>query len=548
MALILRVWNVGAVFESSDQAAMTHMVRYNWGIKWIFAHDYGPVLPLIHRVFAEVLSLLHWPISEAAARFPVMLNNLGLVVMTYPLLRRLGRPRGEALLGAACCTVLPTLVSDSHYAWGVHTTWLFMGVTALWATLAYIDERRGWQLGVAAAALAAHCLSGLYAFALPLTLMGAWGLAWAAQHVGSPTPLPLPASPTHYTSRQRLVWPAITGFVAPCLAALAVILFAWRWTGKGQIGRLLGKQATGTFGLHTEQILRLPWLWFGQLGFVFGVISAVGLIAGVVYLARRDRRGLLAIWAINGLWPTLLIVDWHGIGVPQGYLFEVLYTAGLLGTLLLGSTYRAWPRWRPALVVVSAAVAIQLAAGSLSVCVADTGLRRLAGTTGGWGDVRPDTGIKAAGWYVRECVPAQAIVLSLHTNVGMELPVAELYLGRHVLAGYDHLPPMLPAIVQAMRDKVDVLILEAQHRGMVEDLTDFERVCTIRNHGQPVRYVYARRSPALPRVVQDVSVLNARYDDRYQPCHVPVPLPSAPGFDQLLEEYQRTVKELKKQW
>jgi hypothetical protein len=175
VALPLRVWNMDAIFETSDQAAMPYMILSRFGIEWIFAHPYGPVLPALYRAYAAVLNLLAIPFSETAARVPVMLISLVQTSITWPLMRRLGNAPQIAALGVLFAAVLPCLVVDAHYPWADHATWLLLGSISLWATLAWQQDRQRRQLAVAAIALFLHCLSSLYAFALPLTLMFAWG-------------------------------------------------------------------------------------------------------------------------------------------------------------------------------------------------------------------------------------------------------------------------------------------------------------------------------------------------------------------------------------
>lgn len=174
LAVITRAAYMNAPFSSSDQAAMPYMIRHFFGLQWLFAHDYGPAVAVLLRGFAEVVSRLGLAHGEAVARLRVVVIGVAQVGLTYPLSRRLRCGRMEALAGVVCVAVLPTLVTDSRYPWGYLTISLFFGTTALWATLAYLDDRRTWQLLVAGLALTVHCLSNCYAFALPLTLLAVW--------------------------------------------------------------------------------------------------------------------------------------------------------------------------------------------------------------------------------------------------------------------------------------------------------------------------------------------------------------------------------------
>jgi len=538
LAVILRAANMGATFESSDQAAMGHMIRHNYGIAWLFAYPYGPVLPILHRAFAELLTLLHLPINETATRVPTMWLSLAQVAITYPLLRRLSWPRVDSLVGTTCCAILPLLVTDAHYAWADHAAWLLAGTVALWATLAYLDDRRIWQLAIAAAALLAHCLSSFHVLALPVTLMVVWMLAW--RHPSR--------AMAGRSDRRAAIWAIGGGYVLPCILALAVIIASWMWTGKGQLGHILSKRNVGTFGLRFQQILEYPDMWFGQFGVVFGLIAAAGTVAGLVCLYQGKRIGLIAIWAWTAILPFVLLVNWNATGYANYYMCETVYTAGLLGAWWLCTLFRSLPRWRSAWAILALCAFVQLTLGSVDVVIAGSGLQRYTGIFTGWGNVRPDSGVKAAGWYVREHVPMEATVLAIHTNKGMEISVAQYYTGRRVLAHYDIPRDLVAPLFKDTYTDADVVIVDVQYQSLVEAADTFELVCRLSHKGRPVRFVYARSKWALPWVDEDVGIINTRYDACYQPRRVPLPLVAPDGFLDKLERYQTAKRRLKANW
>jgi len=553
VAVWLRFWNISATFESSDQAAMAYLVRHSFGFRWIPAHDYGPVLPVIHLAVAGFCRLLSWPIGEAVARLPMAIIGLAQVPVTFALMRRLGRPRIEGLFAAAVCAVLPPLVTDSHYPWGIHSVWLLAGSIALWAVLAWLDERRPWQCAVAGVALFAHCLSSAYAFALPVAILLALGKAFRADHPHQSRDRKEAVLP--YRDNRSLTEAALNGsrisapilsFVLPCILALAVILLSWRWTGAGQLGHLLRKSAQNdAFGLHTGQIAQLPAVWASQLGTVAGVLGATGLAAGLVWWWQGRRVGLLAIWAWAALVPFTLLADWGSTGYACYYLFEVVYAAALLGVVALATAWRMWPRARAGAAIFATAGMVQLSLGSADVVLPSLDLRPLTGIRTGWGDVHPDGGAKATGYYVREHVPGDAVILALHDRQGMEVTVAEYYFGRKVLAGYDLPPAVVGPLWSGIAHRVDVVIADATYRVLLPEDGEFEPVCIVRREGRPVRFVFARRHLNLPALDTEARLLNAQYDARYRPTRIPLALPAPQGFEVILAEYQQTARRLR---
>jgi hypothetical protein len=127
----------------------------------------------------------------------------------------------------------------------------------------------------------------------------------------------------------------------------------------------------------------------------------------------------------------------------------------------------------------------------------------------------------------------------------MEAPVAEYYAGRKVLAHYDLLEPVLEPLTEAMREHVDVLVVDAAHQELAHALPGFERVCTLRRNTQPVRFLYARPTWHLPYRDEDVDAANARYDATYRPRRVPRALPVATHFLDKLAMYQRAIRDLR---
>ena len=540
VAVAIRIWNLGAIMATSDQVAIAWAVQHNYGIKWFFAHDYGPVLPILQRTWAELLSRLHLPIDEAALRIPIAAASVLQILFTFGLVRRLGGGRSEAILAAAVCSVIPTLVSDAHYAWGYNTVWLLTGTVSLWAILTYLDEDRPYWLFLGGTALLLHCLSNCFAFALPVALMYVW---WdrrrTRQHASSS-----PATPRHRAASLPLGRSFGFGFIIPCVLALAVIYMSWRWTGGGQLGRLLHKHDAGSTGWRFTQFLDLPSMWVSHFGYLFALSAAAGLI----WATLTPRYRVLAVWSWAAVLPLTLLVDWTRVGYPGAYMIEAAYAAGVLAAIwICAMLQRLSPRpvARLAFACAAALALCHMGVGSADACLNEAQFVRWTGLKTFWGSVRPETGIKAAGYYVRAHVPPEAVVMTIHTNTGMEVSVAEYYCGRAVLADYDLRPEMLAPLVREMHAEVDVLIADAAYRDRIDTLPDFELAATIRHDDEPVRYIYARPGLNLPHVDEQAATFNALYDRHCRNTRVPTPLPAPPQFDERLARYQGFLKSLR---
>lgn len=569
VAALIRFWSLGATFESSDQGDMAWMIHHCFGFRWIFAHTYGPTLPLYERAFSTVLSLLHIPSGDATCRLPVALVSLAQVLITYPFVKRLGASAREALCATACAALLPTLVTDGHYARGYVTVWLFTGTLAIWTMLLWLDAGRLVHLAVAALALFLHLLSNVYSVGVPVVLLALWmhnlrnhrrpAVACdgrpPCRSLDAAAPQQSKASMTNWKPALRSLRAPALAFILPCFGALTVMFLSWRWTGAGQLGRLLQKRSGGAMFCDLQQFALAPQLWCEQFGYVFGLVAAAGLAWGCLRLVRAPSRrlGLPALWALAAGFPLTVLTNWSALGYPGSYLgayfIEIVYGAGILGGVLtwrLIERQTARPLPRVAAITTAVLIIAILGLGTADQCLFGARWTHLTGVETAWGMVRPDTGIKAAGCYIREHVPADCVILSLHNNKGMELPLAEYYTGRHVLADYDLKPGMHPALLARLSDFVDVVVLDVAGQSLMDAASDFEPVCTIRRGSTPVRYLYARRTRGLKRADDETVAFNQRYESQFLPTRVPVPLLSPPDFEQRLDLYQRTVKELKR--
>jgi hypothetical protein len=549
VAIGLRLWGLGATFASSDQVALPWMVRHQYGIKWLFAHSYGLVPAVAMRTWAELLKHLHVPMTEAVLRLPFATASILQVFVMFAMLRRMRCSMRTAVIGAAVCAVLPVLVTDAHYAWGYYACWLLAGSVAMWATLAYFDDGRRRWLVLAGAALVAHCLSNCFSFGLPVTLMWAWWTQRGSRGQAEEC-LPLPSGGIEPTRRRggaetRRSVAFLIGFVLPCLMAMTIILGSWLWTGEGQIGRLLFKRQSGCAGLQVQQLLGLPGLFVNLFGYAFAIFAAAGLCWGV---RLGDRRRLLAIWGWASLLPLTLLTDWGQVGYAVSYFNEVSLVAGCLGALLIVSTYRllaSASTLRVMLVIASTLAFAHMTLASVDAALGDGAHASWTGVRTGWGSVKPESGIKAAGWYVRRHVPADAIVMATHTNTGLEVSVAEYYLGRRVLADCDVPVSSVEPLIRQMAPRIDVLIIEPTDCATADSLVGFERAATFRDGSRAVRCVYARTGLHLPRLDAQAGELGTQYDRQYQTWRVPQPLTAGTRFDACLEEYKKLLSDLR---
>lgn len=516
----LRAWHSDVPFQSGDFATMPYLVSQRSGIVWILRHTYGPLLPMVVAVLARAAVALGFGMTETLWRMPLILIGTLHVPVTFVLMRRLGASRWAALMAAGVVAVVPSLTNDARYPWGYECLGAMVGSLALWAWLRELDRPPGGEHTVrtrleawlAGGLMAAYLLSHLLIHAVPIVAVAAAVLIAGRRG-----------------AVRRIARPAV---VVPVGLAVGLTCVAWFRYGGGILGRMVRHAAIGTVDAGASSWSDLARLWCEHLGAPWAAFCAVAVVVGLVLLARGDRRGLPALWTIVYILPLVLLLDITHMGRPTQYQIQGTYAASLAGCLLLdilagavGRRSRAGVRRFARVGVATAGVAVvgALFVGSYESLFTDRRPPAWTGSTD-YGRVIPDPGTKAAGWYVRAHVPADAVVLATHGMQGLEYPCAIYYTGRHVAAGEDTTPSEQRAIVAAVHGAIDVALVEPALLATFRDEYGFSVPVRILRGGRPVLYIAARPGYAIPAMDVDVAEADARYDRQCALRHIPTPV------------------------
>lgn len=513
LALMLRTYGTNVPFHSGDYASMPYMVSHWFGVSWIIAHIHGPLLPAVVWLFAKAAVGLGLVMNEAMWRLPLALVGTIQVPVTYLLMRRLGGHAWTALLAAGLAAVLPPLTSDARYPWGYETLALCVGSLAIWAWLRDLDRPTRFGHWLAGGLLGLYLVSHLVIHAVPLVIVAA-----VLMRLGPRQGL------------RRLLHPAA---VLP-VAAAAFTLYAYLAVGGGILGRMLHHTALGTLHPGAYGVTDLWRLARQLVGPVWVVFCAVAVAVGLGLVARRDRRGLPALWVVVYLAPLVLLLDVNNIGRPAVYQVQWIFAASLAaGTLLqvLVERSRRWTRPPRAVIAVCVpAFAVLIFAahllGSASNLFTPHRWPMLTGTVD-YGRMAPDPGYKAAGWYVREHVPADAVILATHDTTGLEYPTATYYTGRHVAAAEDTTYEQECRLVDAVAGDIDAAIVEPKFLARFTE-HGFDVPVRILRDGEPILYVAARPGFDIPPMEVDAAEANARFDREFALRRVPTAVTELP--------------------
>jgi len=583
VALALRTYRTDVPFHTGDYASMPYMVSHWYGISWIIAHIHGPLLPAIVWLFAKFAIAVGLVMDETMWRLPLALVGTIQVPVTYLLMRRLRAGRWVAILAAAIAAALPSLTSDARYPWGYETLAVCVGSLAIWAWLRDLDHSTRGSRWLAGGLLGLYLVSHLVIHAVPLVIVAAMLLA------------------TGWRGTVRRLLRAST--LIPVSCAVAVILFAFFHLNGGILGRMNRHIAHGTLETGSSSVLDIAHYWNHHMGPIWSAFCLVAVLVGLVLVARRDRRGLPALWAVLYVTPLLLLLDLSNIGRPTVYQVQGTYAASLAGCMFLQILAGACARQSRSLsnTAQSPSVApvggcglrdpasqgslrfalgfipsplrgyislvlrgcISLALGGWSPvnkttlrCTVKAALRggliafgivivamHLTGSTSNlfltyrwpvwtgtvdYGRAVADPGFKAAGWYVREHVPPDALILATHGVTGMEYPCATYYTGRHVAASEDTTYDQECRIIEAVRGDIDVAIVEPRYLSLFTRQTGFTVPVRIRRGYVSVLYIVASHAFDIPEMDVAIECANADYDRLCHLTGVPTMIPDLP--------------------
>lgn len=546
VAFALRTYRTDVPFHTGDYAALPYMVSHWYGVSWIVAHIHGALLPAIVWLFARGAVAVGLVMNETMWRLPLALVGTVHVPVTYLLMRRFGAGRWIAIMASGIAAVLPSLASDARYPWGYETLAVCVGSLAIWAWLRDLDYSTRGSRWLAGGLLGVYLVSHLVIHAVPLVIAAAALLVVGRRE-----------------AVRRLLRPST---VVPVLCAVAVVWFAFFRLNGGILGRMSRHVSHGTLDVGSSSVADIAHYWNHHMGPIWSTFCLAAVVVGLVLVARRDRRGLPALWAVLYVTPLMLLLDLSNIGRPTVYQLQGTYAASLAGCMFLqilaGAAARQarslrapitthlWHR-RPAGVVrgetptpqfnsglFRAALRGGLIAfglmivglhllGSVSNLFLDCRWPSLTGTVD-YGRAVADPGFKAAGWYVRRHVPPDALILATHGVTGMEYPCATYYTGRHVAAAEDATYEQECRIIEAVRKDIDVAIVERRYLPMFTEQTGFTVPVRILRGSAPVLYVAARQGFAIPEMDVNIARANADYDRQCYLTRVPTMIRELP--------------------
>ncbi|MEN6546075.1 MAG: hypothetical protein ABFE07_08550 [Armatimonadia bacterium] len=503
----------------------------------IMSWDYGYPLFVADYLYVRTLEALNLPVNEAT--LPGVLVILGALtcLLVFFVARRFANGTDTpGLLAAALFAVIPLLVGRHRTIGGAEAANGFLFVLAVLMLMRYWEApgspRRQWLAGLAV---------GLWMCAdVQLAVTGsvliAFVLLW-----------PRPEGYTGCSGLRRLL--VRPGTLLPPIVLFApyipVYLYALKLGYPDQtfLGTMLSEHKAD-WGLHLIPFLRDLWV-------NLGLVALIAVPVALILLRRcfRDRRyQWLLAWMIITAAPFVLAVT-SKVTEASGYHHHLTAALCLLIGLAFSSTVGAH-RGAPTLTAADTPSDVPVAGASLSAprrALPVLGLLivlfTLATTLGGvfrvpafvplytspkipYGGLVPNSGMKTAGYWVRQNLPPAVPVFVAH-----DPSVAYWYLGREALTGgYIDQPARKPVLLDNAA-RVQAAVIPEQYDLYPDRLMrslGFRGLLSVTRDSHEVLRLYTKRPLRLTLPVEQYDAL---YNQTYRTAAqiIPPPFPYVPG-------------------
>ena len=485
LAACLRAWGLRSlVYANPDEALVSYFVVRVAGlsplthhlpdnaIANIFSWDYGWPLYTLDYVYLRGLQALGLPICEATLALPTALLGCLNCLLIYLLGARFGSRRA-GLIAAALLAVMPLWVGRSRSVGGAEACSGFLFLLAALQITHYLEQpsrKRQWLAGLCLGVY----LCGDVQVAIGATVLLLLTMLW-------------PKTEGYQGVRGWLRLVLTPGTLLPPLLLFApyvpVYAYALKLGYRDQtyLGTMLAEHHAD-LGFHLSAFLHDLAL---NTGFLPLLLTPLAIHALRGRLGDGRLRWLL-IWIALTALPFLVAVT-DKVTQASGYHEHLI--AGLALLLGLAAT-SVRPR------AVGHALAAAAVLGALFFTCA--GVLRLGPLTQYWpsekipyGGLTPNNGMKTAGYWVRQNVPASEKVFSAHDPA-----VSAWYLGRDpMIGGYGYGMERAGSFLKA-KDQVGTAVISGQQDQYPPSLfagNGFPGRIIVRSGGREVLSIYTRK-------------------------------------------------------
>ncbi len=517
IAFLLRSYGISRVFNSNDSIEIAYHSSCHKGSVSDWIESLKPtrthsILGLIYGVLlVKVFGLLGLSITEFVWNMPFAIIGTLTVLMAYILVKKLFGRDFPALSASLFLAVFPHHIVLSHTSGHVHHTLaLLLEFTVLLSFIHYYSRPSGFRLFTASVISAFAILSHQFFPLVYITVL------FLCAHFTRGESIDRLSDSIKILFKKYLSQPVT--IVIIFITSLISLVFASYHSG-ASYGLLPG--------IHIRHFLLNTLFYMDLIPAFVGVLC---LVYSLKYLVGFRLEGVPTVLFISYSLPFLFVFDRciTNFFILPAVAF-ILMTGAILGELV---SSKKFGNISLILIFLITMILLSMSLEDLGVLEIPSFIKPGEAISCGslsWDciipctrdrddGIYPDSGVKAAAYWIRENTPQTALVFSDATDgAGIEANIIGYYIHRPYVCLNDANITRILDLFEESRPDLDILIIRPVNMDIFEDLIveEFKRVAVITSNSEDILFLYSRGESGGKTPILDLSVYNRLYDLKY---------------------------------
>lgn len=525
LALTIRVYKAGGTFPSNDNVdpAITalHILSLDWNFKTFTARDdTNPFARLIihplgtsHIIvtFANAVILfkiLGLNVTEFHWILPFLIIGVLNILAVFFLVRQISTPRA-AINSALFLSVLPIHVAQSRTI----TSPIIIGLLFLTLFTLFIvryAQKKEMKDALLAGIFAAVGITTNSLF-LGMIPLGGYILL-REQLVKQKTKRKAITQTFKDLLRKELIGPPLIVFLILLTIHLLVVvktgISCYDIIGHTFSG---GKNRLGDYSLSA-----VNWL-IQDASIIISALIVIGALVGFYDTYHKRKESILFVWGIVFLLPFFFLVPPDATQTYQYMVYGIFALCAYAAVLV----DRFFSAYRISQILKCLILTLIFASAFYTTLI---GVNRVAlpnplnlKTQANYGIATPDTGAKAAGWWVRQHTPTDAVIFSDAINAqAIELPIGQYYFGRKMIASVNANPEEITQLLRSRNSSYSFVVTNPENEmGTVSQIDSaFQKAAIITDKENVRVIIYELNRTTEPDYV-DIIMANNEFDEKY---------------------------------
>lgn len=488
-------WSIQS-FLTIEHAAIGNPLR-------LLAYALGAVQPILIFIILLFYNLAGIPITEFTWVLPVILLGAATVFPVYVLTKKLS-DNNAGLVAALLLAVLPIHVMESRSLAAAWVLAFLLEVLFLILFISYLEGKKRFLIP-ASIILALYILShNQFPSLAPVIFYTAF------VYQDHSEPLLQRCVKTIQIFRSWKLWflPALS---FSGLLSLHIIFtyfiepeFRGGKAGVGALGHMLDRGLS--WGFYPGPVLQN---WSDNIAPPLFAVSLLATSLSFGYFWRWNKKSILLVWGLSYILPFIFVVRFT---IVRGYLSDAVFAFTILtavASLDIAHRYFRTDRFAIALVVLLSMITLPYTFSS-TYQINLVNLGQFFFLPSFHGSLEPDTGVKAAGYWLRKNTGTFANVLT----IGVDPVLIRFYSGRKIYGIIDGTEKEGLEYLLEVKERIDYIIMKSSTGLKSSNLLGFKLCTIILNDDMPILYIYNKDGKS-PPVTEVVDVYNHRFNQEY---------------------------------